>query len=124
MNQQKRTPPCRTTIVIKADRQEDFYFCINKILSPGSLLRLQRAYLTESENMISDHRSGADAEAGVSAPEFAVTPVVSASGSNSIDPCLELLLEALVDNPRALTFAWSCKNVMTWTSFSGPYRAT
>jgi hypothetical protein len=78
-------------------------------ISPGSLLRLRDARL-RSENAISDYSSGSDAEKAVSAPEFAVAPVVSVFGSNSIDPCSELLLEALADSPRALMFAWSCKN--------------
>jgi hypothetical protein len=70
---------------------------------PRSLLRLRDACL-KSENAISDYSSGSDVEAGVSAPDFLVAPVVAVYGSNSIDPCSELVLEALADSPRALMF--------------------
>jgi hypothetical protein len=49
----------------------------------------------------------------LSAPDFAIAPAVTVSGSNEIDPCSDLQLRAIVASPRPLMFAWSCRNDYT-----------
>jgi hypothetical protein len=46
----------------------------------------------------------------LSAPDFAIAPTVTVSGSNEIDPCSDLKLRAIAASPRPLMFAWSCRN--------------
>jgi len=46
------------------------------------------------------------ASARVDAPPFPVAPSLSVSGTDSVDPCSELVVNARASSPRALAFSW------------------
>lgn len=75
-------------------------------ISPGDSIVIQEDTL-RSSNKISDPCLS---NIAVSAPAFAVAPVVVIMGTNEIDPCADLELRAMVDSPRPLVYSWSCRN--------------
>ena len=76
-------------------------------ISPGDSIVIREDTL-QSSNLISG--PCVSCTAPVSAPAYAVAPIVTVKGSAEIDPCSELELRAMADSPRPLEFSWSCRN--------------
>ena len=94
------------TCVWGADDLLNIFLGPGATISPGDSIAIRKDTL-RSKNSISGPCTSISP---VSAPEFAVAPTVSVSGSDEIDPCSDLELRAMADSPRPLMFAWSCRN--------------